>query len=94
MIVNNAAAKVGMNYTIDVADGMFLVAYPNENAQTEFEFKYWVDVYEKKRVIDKVIAFDFSGTMGKKARIMVIAIFFMIFCCVLFCIGYIYRSCI
>jgi len=31
VIENNEAAKVGMNYTIDVADGIFMVAYPNED---------------------------------------------------------------
>ena len=42
---------------------MFIVAYPKENATTEFEFKYWVDQYDKT-VLELAVAFDFNGPMG------------------------------
>ena len=31
-----------MNYTVDVNKGFFIVAYPEENMDTAFEFEYWV----------------------------------------------------
>ena len=75
-------------YTIDVSDGMFVVAYPNENKDTEFEFEYWVDTYDKT-VWDLVLEFDFNGPMGKQARVIVIIAFvfiFLIITCIIGCI--------
>jgi hypothetical protein len=43
---------------------MLVVAYPNENKVTEFEFKYWVDSYDKT-IFDLALDFDFNGPMGK-----------------------------
>ena len=42
IVIGNAALTPAQNYTIEYTKGMFLVAYPNENQPTEFEFKYWV----------------------------------------------------
>jgi hypothetical protein len=36
IINDNEQAQIGKNYTIDVAQGMMVVAFPNENAVTEF----------------------------------------------------------
>lgn len=68
---------------------MFVVAYPNENVQTEFEFKYWVDNYDKN-VLDLALAFDFSGPMGTQALILdivafVVIIFLVISICGIVC---------
>jgi hypothetical protein len=63
IINDNEQAQIGKNYTIDVAQGMMVVAFPNENAVTEFEFKYWVDNYDKT-IFDLALAFDFNGPMG------------------------------
>jgi hypothetical protein len=30
---------------MDYLKGVVIVAYPNEDATTDFEFKYWVDSY-------------------------------------------------
>lgn len=32
VILDNQKAQTGQNYTIDVSDGMLLIAYPNQNA--------------------------------------------------------------
>jgi len=37
----NAALEVGKTYTFDASIGGFLVAYPNKDQKTNFEFKYW-----------------------------------------------------
>jgi len=37
----NAALEVGKTYTFDASLGGFLVAYPNKDQKTSFEFKYW-----------------------------------------------------
>jgi len=92
VIENNEAAKIGTNYTIDVADGMFVVAYPMEDVQTEFEFKYWVAVYDKT-VLDHALDFDFDGPLGKRAMRLVILFFVLVFFFILCCIGCIIRMC-
>merc|ERR1711939_125762 len=40
LVKNNEQVKVGETYTIDSAIGMLLVAYPNQDVDTEFEFVY------------------------------------------------------
>ena len=71
---------------------MLVVAYPIENVQTDFEFKYWVDVYDKT-VLDLALDFDFNGPLGKRALVAVILFFVMAFCILLCCIGCICRMC-
>ena len=34
--------KVDKLYTVDPRDGMVLIAYPNKNKVTEFEFEYYL----------------------------------------------------
>ena len=43
VIEGNNQAQIGKNYTFDYKKGMLLIAYPNFDKQTEFEFKVWVD---------------------------------------------------
>ena len=43
---------------------MLLIAYPNKDQETEFEFKYWVAPYDKN-VLDKMLELDFDGPMGQ-----------------------------
>ena len=40
LVKGNEQVKVGETYTIDSAVGMLLVAYPNQDVDTEFEFVY------------------------------------------------------
>lgn len=42
MVEGNEQVQVGKTYTINITEGMLLVAYPNEDQQTEFEFVYQV----------------------------------------------------
>jgi hypothetical protein len=42
---DNAPLEIGKIYNIDASKGMFLIAYPNENSKTEFEFEYWMGEY-------------------------------------------------
>jgi hypothetical protein len=56
----NRAAETGKNYTIDVSEGAFVIAYPNKDKQTELEFKYWVESYDKN-IFELAIEFNFDG---------------------------------
>merc|ERR1712080_234866 len=40
LVKDNAAVETGKTYTIDSNEGMLLVAYPNHEVDTEFEFVY------------------------------------------------------
>ena len=60
IITNNEPVRVGSNYTISINTGMLLVAYPNKDAKTDFEFKYWVaDVTEG--VFERIVDMNFHG---------------------------------
>lgn len=42
--VNNSQVELGNVYNISAYRGFVVVAYPNENKDTEFAFNYWADV--------------------------------------------------
>jgi len=42
IVEENAALTQGSTYTFDASVGGFLVAYPNKDKETHFEFSYWV----------------------------------------------------
>lgn len=43
VILGNEQAAVGQTYTIDASQGFLIVAYPNEDQETEFGFNYWLE---------------------------------------------------
>jgi len=43
IIDGNNQANVGQTYSIGVDKGILIVAYPNENVDTEFGFEYWLE---------------------------------------------------
>ena len=45
---SNAALEEGKSYSIDAQKGIFLIAYPNEGKETDFEFTYKMGIYEEK----------------------------------------------
>ena len=71
---------------------MFIVAYPNANVSTEFEFKYWVGSYDKT-VWDLAIDFDFKGVMGYDAKILVLSLSAALLCYTLTCCGCCIKNC-
>ena len=42
IVPDNAALTRGSTYVFDASVGGFLVAYPNKDKATAFEFSYWV----------------------------------------------------
>lgn len=42
IVEGNAALVQGSTYTFDASVGGFLVAYPDKDEKTAFEFSYWV----------------------------------------------------
>jgi hypothetical protein len=65
---------------------MLLVAYPNKDQETEFEFNYWVAPYEKT-VLDRIAELDFDGPKGQQAKAMLVAAAagLAVICCVCLC---------
>lgn len=41
----NMQLVAGRNYTVPYTEGMVLIAYPNKDSETEFEFEYYVAQY-------------------------------------------------
>jgi hypothetical protein len=66
---------------------MLLIAYPNKDQETEFEFTYWVEPYEKT-VFQLAIEFDFDGPDGAEAKKIVeivgVSVSSILVCCILF----------
>ena len=46
---------------------MLLIAFPNKDQETEFEFTYWVEPYEKT-VFQLAIELNFDGSDGAEAK--------------------------
>lgn len=43
MIPGNNQANIGQSYSIGVEKGIMIVAYPNEDKETDFGFEYWLE---------------------------------------------------
>lgn len=43
MIAGNNQATVGQTYSMGVESGIMVVAYPNEDMETDFGFEYWLE---------------------------------------------------
>lgn len=43
MIAGNNQATIGQTYSIGVESGIMIVAYPNEDQETDFGFEYWLE---------------------------------------------------
>lgn len=56
----NLQLIAGKNYTVPVSKGMLLIAYPNKDVETEFEFEYYVSPV-KDNLLDSIKNFDFKG---------------------------------
>ena len=47
IVDENANPEVDEEYVFDYAEGIMIVAYPNKDQATNFEFEYWVGAYEE-----------------------------------------------
>lgn len=59
-INGNQQLIAGRNYTVPVSEGMLLVAYPNKDSETEFEFDYFVAQVDDN-LLDAIKSFNFEG---------------------------------
>ena len=58
IVDENANPEVDEEYVFDYAEGIMIVAYPNKDQATNFEFEYWVGAYEEPGF------FSFKGDDG------------------------------
>ena len=65
IVKDNMQAVVGKNYTFDATQGILVVAYPNKDVDTQFEFKYWVGSYEDPTWSDMILSWNFEGEQGE-----------------------------
>jgi hypothetical protein len=82
IIENNFPPEVGKNYTIDIKNGFLLLAYPNENDQGSFKFKYWVSPYSIPWY-ERILTLNFETPDGQKVMyycIAVISVFGLLIC--------------
>jgi len=56
MVPNNAPVTLGETYTVDYMTGLLLIAYPNEDQVTEFEFSYKFEITGELRPAEEVAA--------------------------------------
>lgn len=83
IVKDNFQAEVGKEYSIDYKEGILVVAYPNKDQETDFEFTYWIGGYDEPGF------FDFEGENGELNFIIVCVVGVLIillcligcFCC-------------
>lgn len=46
----NKQAQIGKEYRVNFNSGIVIVAFPNKNQQTEFEFDYYVEEFKEKAI--------------------------------------------
>ena len=66
-----------------------LVAYPDENVDTELEFEYWVSDFEDD-VVQRLEDLNFAGKDGKTILALLILVFvfiILLFCCLAYFIS-------
>lgn len=51
IVENNEAVSLGQTYKIDSETGFLLVAYPNTDVETEFEFSYTLEGYYQVEIV-------------------------------------------
>ena len=79
---------------MDYLKGVVIVAYPNEDATTDFEFKYWIDSYNSPpetldELIDRIKVQNWKGVDGTKALVIAAVVASLGFCfllCFLSCL--------
>jgi len=74
---------------VQINDGFLIVAYPDENVDTELEFEYWVaDVSED--IVQRIEDLNFVGKDGEMIlALIILAIIFilLVFCCIAYAIS-------
>jgi hypothetical protein len=81
-IVNeNQQPEKDTNYTIAYKSGMLLIAYPNENENSEFIFEYWIDGYDPSIWV-KLIAFLKTGNNW---LVVLLAFLLLVYICISLC---------
>ena len=58
IVKDNEKVELEETYVFDYKEGIMVVAYPNKDKSTDFEFEYWVAAYEEPGF------FSFSGENG------------------------------
>jgi len=43
---------IGKTYMVDYMSGFLIVAYPNKDVDTDFQFKYWFAKYEDEAEVN------------------------------------------
>ena len=57
-IVNNNIPELGRIYYVKPDSGFLLIAYPNKDVDTDFEFKYWIGTKEDLPDNENPLGFD------------------------------------
>jgi len=70
----NSQIDLNKNYTVDITEGFLIVAYPEKDSETEFEFHYHLEMYNDKTWDQMLITWDFNSDSGETV--------FLVFCVV------------
>jgi hypothetical protein len=63
VVYGNQQIELNKNYTVKTSEGFMMVAYPEKDVETEFEFEYWVaDMSEG--LIERLETLNFDGKDG------------------------------
>ena len=89
----NKPVSLNQNYTVAVDSGILVVAYPNKDVKTNFEFKYWVAGFTEYTWQDMVLNWDFKGDFGQQVYVVVCVVIAITSCITLCCLYICCRRC-
>lgn len=52
LVSSNRMPTVGATYSVSASSGIMIIAYPNEDVETDLQFEYWVTAPVKEEVKD------------------------------------------
>jgi len=89
IVKDNMQVEVGKNYSFDATKGILVIAYPNQDVDTDFEFKYWVAEFKELSWTDMLLEWNFESEDGDAvflSFVIIAAVVLTIVFCLCFCI--------
>ena len=87
VVPQNEPASLDVSYSVDLTSGFLIVAIPNKDKDTEFDFEYWVSGYQGTPWYEMIVTWDFSDVGGTKVLtffILALVVLTCAICCVMF----------
>lgn len=79
----NEQVLIGKEYSIDATLGFLVVAYPDLETETEFEFNYRLDYFTGENWVNMILTWDFTPEGGQTVYIVFWVVVGSVLCLIL-----------